>query len=64
MDIANVSSALSAVRAAEPSSMSSAVGLKMLDKALDMNESMSAGLTKMMELSVNPHIGGNFDESV
>lgn len=64
MDIANVSSALSAVRSSAPASMSNAVGLKMLSKALDMNESMTAGLTKMMERSVNPHIGGNFDESV
>ena len=59
MDIANVNYALSAVRTAEPSSMSSAVSLKMLDKTLDMNESMSAGLAKMMEMTDNPHIGGN-----
>ena len=64
MDIANVSSELSAVKVAEPSSMSSALGMKMLGKALDMNETMSEGLTKMMEQSVNPHIGGNFDVSV
>lgn len=64
MDIANVSSALSAVRSSAPASMSSAVGLKMLGKALDMNESMSAGLTKMMEMSVNPYIGANIDVSV
>ena len=64
MDIANVNSALSAVRTAEPSSMSSAVSLQMLDKTLDMHESMSAGLAKMMEMSVNPHIGGNIDLSV
>ncbi len=42
MDIANVNSALSAVRTAEPSSMSSAVSLKMLEKPLALNESMSA----------------------
>ena len=64
MDIANVNSALRALRTAEPSSMSSAVSLKMLDKTLDMNESMSAELAKMMEMSVNPHIGGNIDLSV
>lgn len=64
MDIANVSSALSAVKAAEPSSMSGAVSMKMLGKALDMSESMNEGLTRMMEQSVTPHIGGNFDMSV
>lgn len=64
MDVANVSSALSAVRVSEPATVSSAVGLKMLSKALDMNETVSQGLTKMMEMSVNPHIGGNIDVSV
>lgn len=64
MDIANVSSALSSVQSAKQGSMSEAVGLKMLSKALDMNESMNAGLTRMMERSVNPHIGGNIDISV
>lgn len=64
MDIANVGSALSSVQGAKQGSMSEAVGLKMLSKALDMNESMNAGLTKMMEMSVNPHIGGNIDVSV
>ncbi len=61
MDIANAGSALSAVNQAAPSSLNSAISIKMLDKALDMNETMNAGLTKMMEMSVNPHIGGNFD---
>lgn len=64
MDIANVSSALSAVEASKPASMSNAIGLKMLSKALDMNETVSEGFTKMMEMSVNPHIGRNVDERV
>jgi len=64
MDIANVGSALSAVKLAPQASMSSAVSMKMLDNALEANEMMNEGLTKMMEQSVNPHIGGNFDMSV
>lgn len=64
MQIAGVNTALSAVSASEPSSMSNAVSMKMLSNALDMSEVMSDGLTKMMERSVNPHIGGNIDVSV
>ena len=36
----------------------------MLAKSLDTVEFASADLTKMMELSVDPSIGGNFDMSV
>lgn len=64
MDIANVGFALGTVQGSTQGSMSEAVGLKMLDKAMEMNESMTSGLTKMMEMSVNPHIGGNIDVSV
>ena len=64
MDITNVSSALLAVNSAGPGSLAGAVSLKMLDNAIDANESMSIGLTKMMENSVYPHLGGNIDVSV
>lgn len=64
MAISGVNSALSAVTASEPSTMGNAIGMKMLSKTLDMSETMSDGLRKMMELSVNPNIGGNFDMSV
>lgn len=33
----------------------------MLDKTLDMQKSMGDSLTHMMELSVNPSVGGNID---
>ena len=56
MDIANISSALSAVNASDPGSLASAVSLKMLDNSLS--------LTKMMENSVYPNLGGNIDVSV
>lgn len=61
MNIGAIESALSAVSASEPNSVAGAVSLKMLDKTLDNSEAMNAGLTKMMELSVNPNIGGSFD---
>ncbi|MDE5910505.1 MAG: YjfB family protein [Lachnospiraceae bacterium] len=41
------------------------VGLAVLDKALENSESAGESLIQMMdrsmELSVNPHIGGNID---
>lgn len=47
------------------------VSTAMLSKTMDMQKVEGAGLVKMMdasaaamELSVNPHIGGNFDMSV
>ncbi len=45
------------------------VGAKVLGNALDAQEAAGAGIIKMMDaaamqLSVNPHIGGNFDASV
>lgn len=64
MDIANISSALSAVNASDPGSLASAVSLKMLDNSLDTNAALSENLTKMMENSVYPNLGGNIDVSV
>lgn len=43
---------------------SNEVGVAMLAKSIDSMEANGAALTKMMELSVNPAIGGNFDMSV
>lgn len=40
------------------------VGVAMLAKSLDTYQANGAALTKMMEQSVNPAIGGNFDMSV
>lgn len=64
MDISNVSASLAAVNSADPGSLAGAVSLKMLSNAIDSNESMSIGLTKMMENSVYPHLGSNIDVSV
>jgi len=64
MEIAAVSSALSAVSSYAPSQMGSvsqAVSVEMLDQAMDMNEAMNTQLISLMEQSVNPHLGGNID---
>ena len=61
MNIGSIGPALSAVSASEPNTIAGAVSLKMLDKTLDTSEAMNAGLAKMIELSVNPNVGSNFD---
>ena len=44
------------------------VGIAVLDKAMETSEASGESLIRMMdrsmELSVNPHIGGNLDISV
>ena len=40
------------------------VGTAMLSKTLDLQEAQGSQLTKMMGMSVNPAVGGNFDMSV
>lgn len=40
------------------------VNTSVLAEAMDQSEIMGQGLIKMMELSVNPGIGGNFDMSI
>ncbi len=64
MDIAAVSSALSAVNSYAPTSIGSvaqAVSVEMLDQAMTMNEAMNSQLISLMEQSVNPNLGGNID---
>jgi hypothetical protein len=65
MDIMNVSSALSAVQLSDStSSLTGSVSMKMLDNALDMNQTMNDSMVKMMENSVTPYLGGNIDTYV
>lgn len=40
------------------------VGTSLLSETLDVASENGAALTKMMELSVNPSLGANFDMSV
>ncbi len=64
MDIAAVSSALSAVQsygAYSTGSLAQAVSIKMLDNTMEMNEAMNAQLVSMMEQSIAPNVGGNID---
>ena len=64
MDIAAVSSALSAVQsygAFSTGSLSQAVSVKMLDNVMELNETMNSQMVSMMEQSVNPNVGGNID---
>ena len=64
MDIAAVSSALSAVQsygAYSTGSIAQTASIKMLDNTMEMSEAMNTQLIQMMEQSVNPNLGGNID---
>ena len=63
MDIAGLSTALSQVN------VMNNVGVAVLSKQLDMNESLGQSMVammdrSMMEQSVTPHVGSHFDMSV
>ncbi|EOS42717.1 YjfB family protein [Lachnospiraceae bacterium JLR.KK009] len=58
MDIASLSTALSMTQVRND------FGAIMLGKQLDTMENMGDSMIKLMEQSVNPHIGGNIDISV
>lgn len=58
MDIASLSTALSMT------SVANDFGAIMLSKQLDTMENMGDSMLKLMEQSVNPHIGGNIDISI
>ncbi len=58
MDIAALSMALA------QSQLFTDFGTEMLSKSLDSYNEAGEGLTKMMELSVNPDIGSNIDIQV
>ena len=55
MDIASYSMSIAS------ESISSQVSVAMLAKTLDMQEVMGEEMTTMMEMSVNPSVGGNID---
>ena len=58
MSIASLSTAMSMQKVSQD------VGTAMLAKSLDMTETVGDGLTKIMEQSVTPYLGGNIDLSV
>jgi hypothetical protein len=57
MDIAALSTAMSMA------DVQTQFGMAMLDKSLENMETMGEGVQKILESSVNPHIGGNIDVS-
>lgn len=64
MEIGAVNSALSAVSSATPGTYAQAASMKMLDKTLELGDTIAQSTIKMMENSVTPYLGGNFDVSV
>jgi len=58
MDIASLSTSLSMAN------VQNDFGVLMLSKQLDTVEDMGDSMIKLMEQSVNPHLGGNIDISV
>lgn len=60
-DMASISMAMAPVN---DNGTVSDVGVAMLSKSLSTMQASGAELAKMMELSVNPSIGANFDMSV
>ncbi|MBR6451832.1 MAG: YjfB family protein [Lachnospiraceae bacterium] len=58
MDIAALSMAMAQDR------VMTDVGTAMLSKAIDQGQETGDTLTKMMEQSVNPNLGGNIDISL
>lgn len=58
MDVASLSTALSNVNLANQ------VSVQVLSMSLDTLEITGDGMRKMMEMSVNPSVGGNIDISV
>jgi len=57
-DIASLSTVMATQR------VQNEVGTAMLAKSLDTFEQAGEDMTRMMELSVNPAVGANFDVSV
>lgn len=55
MDIAALSMGLSQMKLANE------VGTSVLKMAMDIAQPQMEGITQMMELSVNPHVGSNLD---
>ena len=58
MDIAALSTSMSLA------DVQTEFGIAMLDKSIEQLETMGEGMKKILETSVNPHLGGNIDVSV
>ncbi|MBQ4232973.1 MAG: YjfB family protein [Lachnospiraceae bacterium] len=64
MDITSIPDIPALSTAISSAQVSEAFSTEMLAKQISMVDENMAALTKMMELSVNPSVGGNFDMSV
>ena len=64
MQSSTVNSALSAVSQSVSGTYVQNISIKMLDNAIDLNNTMAQGTIKMMENSVTPYLGSNIDISV
>lgn len=63
MQIGGIAPALTtaSARSVEAGSLANQVGIAMLDNSLESAKTASDGMIKMMEMSVNPNLGGNLD---
>ena len=67
MDLTSVDAALGTLKSYDASSSVStgslayAVGISMLDKTMEMTETMNLQLMQALESSVTPHLGRNVD---
>ncbi|MBB6671741.1 YjfB family protein [Cohnella nanjingensis] len=57
-------SAISGVTAVATAALKQEVGIAVLAKAKDQSEQQGQELVRMMQQSVQPHLGGNVDLSV
>ena len=64
MEVSSLNSALGAVMSSNPTTLAGQVSMAMLDKSLEQTAVNNKALVQMMERSVTPAIGGNFDMSV
>lgn len=64
MEIGAINSALSAVTSSQPGSIAAETSMAMLDKTLELDAAANQNMIKMMEASINPALGGNFDMSI
>lgn len=70
MDLAGLDVALGTVSqydstsSVSSTSLAYTVGVEMLDKSMELNQTLSDGMVKMMENSVTPYLGGNIDTYV
>ena len=60
----NITGITATIPVATDNQLLNAVSTEVLSQTLDTQETIGDGMTRMMEQSVTPYIGGNFDMSV